>query len=286
MLEHVRASARNLIRLRKTYADVRAYSVRASSMHTQVGSMTQRLPRNFGNYAVERVARGCIGVRRAPTNKLPYALWLPRLFGSDDAYADYWKTRTACVKRLLSRFGIGVGFTAGPTWDAALHFRCGDVPFDPHRVYRMPSPAFLRFVNRELHRRRILNASIHWTLSQTNNEAHGRKCRRMVRTITRQLTSVDARWVDEPDPHKTLQAFAAARTLISLVPSSFSFIVGVAAEDYVSPFLGLSGVEGARTLDVTNVTRARALARRVHWTMSTHQSLAPGRHVFSKSANA
>ena len=160
---------------------------------------------------------------------------------------------------------------------AVLHFRCGDVPFAFHRVYRMPSPAFLRFVGQELSARRIRNASLYWTLSHSSVADHARQCKEMVSAISRQLAaSTDVRWFDEPDARKALQAFAAARTLVSLVPSSFSFVVGVVAEDYISPFLGLSGVEGPRTLDVVNATRARALARRVHWTMSTRESLAPG----------
>lgn len=241
--------------------------------------MPRALPDSFGNYAVERVFRSCAGAHRLslnsvrdPLSRMPYTSWLPRLFASDVAYAAYWAQRAACLKGLLARFGIDVR----PRGGAVLHFRCGDVPFDHHRVYRMPSPAFFQFLDQQLRARSVQNASLYWTLSHSANANHARRCNDMVRAIGRRLPSVTVRRVDEPDPRKALQAFGAARTLVSLVPSSFSFVVGVVVGDYISPFLGLSGVEGKRTLDVTNATRAHALARAVHWTMSTHESLPPG----------
>ena len=243
--------------------------------HHIIFPMPRALPDSFGNYAVESVFRTCTGAHRLSSTRMPYATWLPRLFMSDEEYAAYWAQRTVCLKGMLKRFGIRVH----PTEGVVLHFRCGDVPFDSHRVYRMPSPAFLRFVNQHLRARKIQNASLYWTLSHSANTNNARQCEEMVSTIIRQLTSVAVRWVDEPDPRKALQAFGATRTLVSLVPSSFSFVVGVVAGDYISPFLGLSGVEGRRTLDVENKTRARSLARRVHWTMSTLESLAPGEVV-------
>jgi len=77
----------------------------------------------------------------------------------------------------------------------------------------------------------------------------------------------------QKDSLKTLQRFAQSRYLISLVPSSFSFIVGVFLKNYVTPFLGFPGVEGSKTLDNTNHTRSIIFSRKLHWTMLTNQSL-------------
>jgi len=83
--------------------------------------------------------------------------------------------------------------------------------------------------------------------------------------------------IDEKNAEKTLNIFGDANILISLVPSSFAFSVGVVkGSNFISPFLGLSGIEGENTLDVVNKTRAKIMVKQLHWVMSTDESLAPG----------
>ena len=235
------------------------------------------LPPNFGNHFASQVYHTC-QPRTRPHVTLSLASWVPRLFPSDEAYANYWKmkSRQTCMIKLLKSYSIHVGGTKN---DTVMHFRCGDVPFSSHRIYRMPSINYLNFVVKHMKRRHVIRANIYWTLSHTNNMTIYRGCVSMLQDIKKYFLSrgVYITIFDEKNAMKTLNIFGDANILISLVPSSFAFSVGVLKRsNYISPFLGLSGIEGENTLDVVNKTRAETMVKQLHWVMSTDKSLPPG----------
>lgn len=233
------------------------------------------LPSSFGNYFASQVYHTCQPTTR-PHISLSYASWVPRLFPRDQTYASYWKHRQKCVKELLKTHSIYIRSSKN---SSVMHFRCGDVPFIPHRIYRMPSINYLNFVVKQMKIRHVRQANIYWTLSHTKNMRNYRDCNFMLQNVKTYFLSkgVMITIVDEKNPLKTLNIFGDANLLVSLVPSSFAFSVGVAkGSKFISPFLGLSGVEGKNTLDVVNKTRARIMAKSLHWVMSTSESLEPG----------
>lgn len=234
------------------------------------------LPHSFGNYFASQVYRVCEPTTR-PKVSPSYASWVPRLFPSDNAYAHYWTSRQRCAQKLLKGHSIHIDNINNAS---VMHFRCGDVPFNLHRIYRMPSIDYLNFVADEMKKRHVRRADIYWTLSHTNNMTLKVDCNRMLHDIRIYLGSrgLYITIVNEKNSLKTLNIFGTAKVLVSLVPSSFAFSVGVVKGlNFFSPFLGLSGVAGENTLDVVNETRAIKMSKLVPWVMSTRQSLAPGR---------
>tara|TARA_B100000945_G_scaffold263223_1_gene221971 strand:+ start:1596 stop:2051 length:456 start_codon:yes stop_codon:yes gene_type:complete len=144
----------------------------------------------------------------------------------------------------------------------------------------MPSINYLNFIVDEMIKRHVNKAKIYWTLSQTNNLTRKNDCNKMLDDIKKHFDfrGVFITIVDERNELKTLNMFGDAKMLVSLVPSSFSFSVGVVkGSNFISPFLGLSGVEGENTLDIVNKTRAITMAKSLPWIMYTQQSLPPGK---------
>ena len=145
-----------------------------------------------------------------------------------------------------------------------MHFRCGDVPFDKHRVYRMPSVPYLNFVAGYMSDHNISQANIYWAPAHTKNQNHIKGCLAMLTDLKGFFATKDIRvtFVNELDPWKTLNAFSQAKLLVGLVPSSFVFSVGVARDmSFITPFLGLSRVKGKNTLDVVDAKRAWNMAQ-------------------------
>lgn len=241
---------------------------------------------SFGNYFASQVYHTCQQTTR-PHVSMSYASWVPRLFPSDKAYANYWKSRETCIRKLLNRHSITVKSRKN---DTVMHFRCGDVPFSLHRIYRMPSINYLEFVVKHMKRRHVIRANIYWTLSHANDMTRYSGCVSMLQDIKKYFLSrgVYITIIDEKNAMKTLNIFGDANILVSLVPSSFAFSVGVVkGSNFISPFLGLSGIEGENTLDVVNKTRAKLMAKSLHWVMSTDESLAPGQlFKFNSSSDA
>lgn len=143
----------------------------------------------------------------------------------------------------------------------------------------MPSVPYLDFVARHMSDNNVSESSIYWTPSHTKDPANIKSCVAMLARLKLffETKHITIRLVNEPDAWKTLDAFSRAKLLVALVPSSFAFSVGVTrGTDFVTPFLGLSQVEGEGTLDVVDTKRAHDMARMVPWIMSTHQALPVG----------
>ncbi len=234
------------------------------------------LPSSFGNYFASQVYFQC----ERPKNfniVSTFATWVPRLFPSDNAYASYWIKRRRCAQRLLqSKYLIRIDEIQNTS---VMHFRCGDVPFNRHRIYRMPSVPYLDYVAHHVAYNNLSKAEIYWTPSHTNNQTNIKSCIAMLTQLEQffKAKHISIKVVDEPNAWRSLHAFSKAKLLVSLVPSSFVFSVGVTrGMHFITPFLGLSRVEGIETLDVVDTKRARDLASIVPWIMSTHQSLPVG----------
>lgn len=241
-----------------------------------------KIPSSFGNHVATQIFHSCGSMHR-PTTSMSYATWVPRLFKSDTQYAYYWRDRKSCVNNILEKYKI----KHNNSHNLTLHFRCGDVPFSKHRIYRMPSYAFLNSLTTHLKNNNIVQGTIYSKFNIKNSSKHYSVCMDMVTNIKNyfEKKNMNINFVKESSTLKTLQRFAQSRFLVSLVPSSFSFVVGVSGQHFITPFLGLSGVEGDKTLDNINHTRAKMLAKKLHWTMITEESLPPGKILTRNDIN-
>lgn len=173
--------------------------------------------------------------------KSPVGLWNPAYFNGASDYASHWaQVAPHLEEHLASRYAL----FADPSYRGvtAVHLRCSDVPFKRMPMYHLPTPSYWAWVRRELHaagapRRVVVFNSTSWGGPKAEESAACEAYAAGVATFLR-ASGMDVSHAPEAmSEYETLEALLGASAVVAGMPSSFSFLPGVAKAARGAPYL-------------------------------------------------
>ena len=220
--------------------------------------------------------------------------WEPYRWRDDETYISTWTSLNAqgSVNKALSNLTLSDdkkmcvrGKPERLASDVAIvHFRCADVPFSDELSYPLAPPEYSVFVGKklkELEVKRIMPVmcSIH-KVDESIAEERKRLCTELFNAqldiIKRELTneiSMDA--ISCLSDIETLFLARGAAAVVQLIPSSFTFIAGIArteSKSFITPHYGLTGAKAISVLQPLGKEeklrlRLKNMADKLPWTM-------------------
>jgi hypothetical protein len=193
------------------------------------------------------------------------SLWTAEPFKSPEAYGDAWRDAAPTATGLLRTEEVGLPSEADEPPAVAFHFRCGDVPFNSHPHYRMPSDSFVRWATREALSRLPpgmakgrRSAVVLWCAGNTHRVEHAELCLHRAQQLAAIIEHA-GNWTAQPSgqpsvrllctsDRRSIQLLRHAGACVSLVPSTFSFVACVdKGARYITPLMpGVSLANASR----------------------------------------
>lgn len=218
--------------------------------------------------------------------------WEPYRWRDDETYISTWTSLNArgIVNKVLSNVTLDEKRACVPAEPerlaidvAIIHFRCADVPFNDELSYPLAPPEYSVFVGKklkELDVKRIIPVmcSIH-KVEGSIVEERKRLCTELfdaqLDIIKREFTeeiSIDA--ISCLSDIETLFLVRDAAAVAQLIPSSFTFIAGLARSDaksFITPHYGLKEAKAIQILspleEEKHRVRRKNMADNLPWTM-------------------
>ena len=251
-----------------------------------------KLAESFGNRFQEYDLREFLPSEEEGYPQMAGTGWEPYRWRDDETYISTWTSLNArgIVNKVLSNVTLDEKRACVPAEPerlaidvAIIHFRCADVPFNDELSYPLAPPEYSVFVGKklkELDVKRIIPVmcSIH-KVEGSIVEERKRLCTELfdaqLDIIKREFTeeiSIDA--ISCLSDIETLFLVRDAAAVAQLIPSSFSFIAGLARSDaksFITPHYGLKEAKAIQILspleEEKHRVRLKNMADNLPWTM-------------------
>ncbi|CAL6322920.1 unnamed protein product [Bathycoccus prasinos] len=228
-----------------------------------------KLAESFGNRFQEYDLREFLPSEEEGYPQMAGTGWEPYRWRDDETYISTWTSLNArgIVNKVLSNVTLDEKRACVPAEPerlaidvAIIHFRCADVPFNDELSYPLAPPEYSVFVGKklkELDVKRIIPVmcSVH-KVEESIVEERKRLCTELfdaqLDIIKREFTeeiSIDA--ISCLSDIETLFLVRDAAAVAQLIPSSFTFIAGLARSDaksFITPHYGLKEAKAIQIL--------------------------------------
>jgi hypothetical protein len=251
-----------------------------------------KLAESFGNRFQEYDLREFLPSEEEGYPQMAGTGWEPYRWRDDETYISTWTSLNArgIVNKVLSNVTLDEKRACVPAEPerlaidvAIIHFRCADVPFNDELSYPLAPPEYSVFVGKklkELDVKRIIPVmcSVH-KVEESIVEERKRLCTELfdaqLDIIKREFTEeVSINAISCLSDIETLFLVRDAAAVAQLIPSSFTFIAGLARSDaksFITPHYGLKEAKAIQILspleEEKHRVRLKNMADNLPWTM-------------------
>ena len=251
-----------------------------------------KLAESFGNRFQEYDLREFLPSEEEGYPQMAATGWEPYRWRDDETYISTWTSLNArgIVNKVLSNVTLDEKRACVPAEPerlaidvAIIHFRCADVPFNDELSYPLAPPEYSVFVGKklkELDVKRIIPVmcSVH-KVEESIVEERKRLCTELfdaqLDIIKREFTEeVSINAISCLSDIETLFLVRDAAAVAQLIPSSFTFIAGLARSDaksFITPHYGLKEAKAIQILspleEEKHRVRLKNMADNLPWTM-------------------